>query len=180
MTRDRIDLLQQQWRSERPELDPTPMAVVGRVLRLAKLLEASLERALQPFELAAWEFDVLATLRRHGAPYRMSATRLATSSMLTSGAMTNRIDRLEQRGLVERLADPNDRRGVVVALTPRGIELVEQAVAARFEEAAARLAGIAKTDRERLAQGLRRMLLAFPGEALEEAPQPPEPEQGSR
>lgn len=141
------------------------MAVVGRVLRLARRFEDSVEKALAPLDLALWEFDVLATLRRHGAPFRISASQLAHASMLTSGAMTNRIDRLEKRGLVQRLDDPSDRRGVLVALTNRGTELVDRAIVARFAEARSHVVDLSPTQRERLERTLRTLLARFPEES---------------
>lgn len=166
MSTDRLDLIVGQWAKERPDLDATPMAVVGRILRLARRMEDSVEKALAPFELALWEFDVLATLRRHGPPFRMSASLLAEASMLTSGAMTNRIDRLEKRGLVQRRDDPDDRRGVLVALTPRGVETVDRAIEARFAEARTHVDALSEAQRDKLERTLKAMLSRFPGEQV--------------
>ncbi len=134
MDTDLIDLLVSQWRSIRPELDPQPMRTSGRLLRVAKLLEQRTEAVLRPFGLSLWQFDVLATLRRNDCD--LSPGQLLSATMLTSGAMTHRLDRLETSELIERRPDPEDRRGVRVHLTKAGRELVDQAIVARFEEAA--------------------------------------------
>ena len=133
MDTDLIDLLVSQWRSIRPELDPQPMRTSGRLLRVAKLLEQRTEAALRPFGLSLWQFDVLATLRRNDCD--LSPGQLLSATMLTSGAMTHRLDRLETSELIERRPDPEDRRGVRVHLTKAGRKLVDQAIVARFEEA---------------------------------------------
>jgi DNA-binding MarR family transcriptional regulator len=165
MSQDLIDELMEQWRRERPELDPSAMGVVGRVLRLAGYLERSVEVALKPFGLSLWQFDVLATLRRAGKPYRLSPTQLMRAVMLSSGAMTNRLDRLETAGLVKREPDPNDRRGVLITLTPKGRQLADEAIQARFEEARARIASLSKSERRALERGLRRLLESVEGSA---------------
>lgn len=158
MDQDLIDELMVQWRRERPDLDPSAMGIVGRVLRLAGHLERSVEATLKPFRLGLWQFDVLATLRRTGEPYRLSPKQLMRAVMLSSGAMTHRIDRLEAAGLVAREPDPSDRRGVLIALTPKGVQLVDQAIAARFDEARARIASLSTAEREALEHGLRKLL----------------------
>jgi len=160
MSDDLIDELIAQWRRERPDLDPVAMGVVGRVLRLAGCLQRSVERALAPFGLSLWQFDVLATLRRSGAPFRCSPTQLRRAVMLSSGAMTNRIDRLEAAGLVKRGPDPQDRRGVLIALTPKGRRLVDRAIIARFEEASQATASLSAAERGSLEEGLRKLLAA--------------------
>ena len=101
------------------------MGVVGRILRLAAGLQRRGEESLAPFNLSMWQFDVLATLRRAGAPFRLSPTQLMRAVMLTSGAMTNRLDRLETAGLVRREPDPADRRGLQIVLTSQGLKLVD-------------------------------------------------------
>src|SRR5690606_39108782 len=124
MDQDVIDEVIKQWRRERPDLDPTPLAVVGRILRLSCHFERQTNEALKPFDLPIWGFDLLGTLRRSGEPYTLTPTELMKSAMLSSGAMTNRIDRLETMGLVERKPAPNDRRSLHVVLTPKGLELI--------------------------------------------------------
>ncbi len=125
MAADRIDRILLQWQQEIPQLDASPLAVVGRILRLARLLERQREALLAPHGLSIWSFDVLATLRRQGPPYQLTPTELYGLLMLSSGAMTNRIDRLEADGLVERHRESSDRRSVLVRLTARGQELVD-------------------------------------------------------
>ena len=133
MDTDIIDLLISQWKHVRPDLDPKPMRISGRLLRLAKTIERRTEAALRPFDLSMWQFDVLATLRRYDRD--LSPGELLTATMLTSGAMTHRLDRLESAGWIERRPDPEDRRGVKVHLTRSGRTLVDKAIEARLEEA---------------------------------------------
>lgn len=133
MTQDLISLLIEQWNRIRPDLSPDSMRTSGRLLRLAKLIERRTEALLKIYDLSLWQFDVLATLRRHDRD--LSPGELLQATMLTSGAMTNRLDRLEKAGFVERSPDPNDRRGVRVFLTTVGRELVDQVIEARFAEA---------------------------------------------
>ena len=117
VNRDVIDELQHDWLRQRPDLDPEPIGVVLRIQTLAKILGNQTAEKLQQYDLQWWQYDVMATLRRQGEPFIMPATELAAAVMLTSGAMTNRIDRLEQKGLVRRIKDENDLRRVLVQLT---------------------------------------------------------------
>jgi DNA-binding MarR family transcriptional regulator len=158
-----IDELVAQWRRARPELDPSAMGIVGRTLRLAGHWERSVEAALKPFGLSLWQFDMLATLRRVGAPYSLSPTQLMQAVMLSSGAMTNRIDRLEAAGLVQREPDPQDRRSVWITLTSKGKRLIDEAIAARFEEARERIAPLTLAERRALERGLRKLLRTMEG-----------------
>lgn len=157
MKGDQVDLFIEQWQRERPDLEPSPLAVVSRVLMLAKWLEQSADRALARFGLSLWQFDVLAALRRSGAPFRLSPTQLMQLVTLTSGAMTNRIDRLEEVGLVVREPDPSDRRGVLIRLTAEGRRLVDEAIAVRLEDARQNLAGFSRAEQKDLAGFLRRL-----------------------
>ena len=159
MEKDIIDQLIDQWKRERPDLDARPMAVVGRILRLAALLDRRVNEALKPFGLAAWGFDILATLRRHGEPYAMTPTQLMEAVMLSSGAMTNRIDRLEKLDLVERQPSPSDRRSLRVQLTREGRKVIEKAIEVRFAEAEDALDGVSQRDRKQLGNLLRNVLL---------------------
>lgn len=134
MSRDFAGRLVAQWRAVRPDLDPAPMALVVRIMRVAALLEERLATVVEAHGLALWEFDVLATLRRSG-PGGLPPKRLLQEMLLSSGAMTNRIDRLEEAGLVERSPDPADRRGTIVRLTPAGKARVDRIVPDRFEDA---------------------------------------------
>ncbi len=159
MKRDVVGEVLQQWQIERPDLDSGPMAVVGRILRLAGHLERRANEAIKPFELAIWGFDVLGALRRRGKPYSMTPTELMRAVMLSSGAMTNRIDRLEAQGLVERKADLDDRRSFQVALTAKGLRVVNEATAVRFKEAKDAQKSLSATEARQLAALLQKMLL---------------------
>jgi len=160
MSRDIIDELQDDWSEERPDLDSEAMGVVLRIQALDKILGDQVADRLREHGLQWWQYDVLSALRRQGKPFRMAATELAEASMLTSGAMTNRIDRLEQKGLVRRLTDSEDRRRVLVELTPEGVERVENATKARFEIATAAISGLDRKSRRQLSNLLRLLLLA--------------------
>ena len=158
--RDLVDDLQAAWAEERPELDAEALSVVVRIQLLGRLLSRDAEQALEPLGLKLWEYDVLSVLRRQGRPYRLPASELARESMLSSGAMTTRIDRLEERGLVYREADPADRRGVNVVLSEAGLSLVDQALAARLEAAEIQLDSLPARERAAVSGGLRKLLLA--------------------
>lgn len=156
--KDIIDELQSDWIKQRPDLDPEPMGVVLRIQALAKILGDQTAEKLQNFDLQWWQYDVLSTLRRQGAPFIMAATELAETSMLTSGAMTNRIDRLEKEQLVRRIKDDNDLRRVLVQLTKKGLKLIEGATEARFESAMEALEALSREQRESLSSLLRLVL----------------------
>ena len=131
---DGVDRIIAQWARERPDLDTTAMAVFGRIYRLARMSGDHVERAYADYGIGRAEFDVLATLRRSGAPFQLSPGVLAESMMLSSGGTTARLDRLEKAGLVERIPSPGDRRSVLVRLTDQGREIIDGAVAAGLEE----------------------------------------------
>lgn len=131
--RDAVDSILEQWRRERPDLDASPMGPIGRIKRCAILLEQQLEVCFTRFDLVSWEFDMLATLRRSGAPYCLSPTALFSTLMVTSGTMTHRLKRLETRGLIMRTASQNDARSTLVQLTPEGLALIERAVGPHVE-----------------------------------------------
>lgn len=156
--RDHIDQVGEQWARERPELDSSGFALVGRLLVLGKLLERRVGEALAPMDLALWAFDVLATLRRQGPPYRLTPTELSRATLLTPGAMTNRVDRLVGAGLVRREAEPTDRRGVRVVLTSKGLDLVDRAIQTRFDEANSAVSGLSTNERRTLERILRKLL----------------------
>jgi DNA-binding MarR family transcriptional regulator len=158
VNRDAIDALQQDWSEQRPDLDPEPMGVVLRIQALAKVLGDQTAARLQEYDLQWWQYDVLSTLRRQGRPYSLPATALAESAMLTSGAMTNRIDRLEEQGLVRRRKDASDRRKVLVQLTDKGLKRIESATEARFEAAMDALEALNARQRASLSNLLRRIL----------------------
>ncbi len=157
---DAVDQVLADWRAARPDLDPEPLALVGRVLVLARLLEARVDEALDRHRLTLGQFDILATLRRHGPAGGLSPKRLMTSVVLSSGGMTSRLDKLAERGLITRSPDADDRRGVVVALTAKGRKLIDAATATRFADAADSLPPLSAGDRARLEKMLRVWLLA--------------------
>ena len=158
MNTDTIDRLQSDWRVQRPDLDNAPIGVVLRIQALAKILGDQTASRLQQFDLQWWQYDVLSTLRRQGKPFIMAATELAEANMLTSGAMTNRIDRLEEDDLVRRIKDHNDGRRVLVQLTKDGLSLVEEATKARFETATDALESLSNQQRKPLNDLLRLVL----------------------
>jgi DNA-binding MarR family transcriptional regulator len=155
---DGVDRIIEQWAAERPDLDTAPMAIFGRIFRLARNGGDATEHAYAAYGIGRAEFDVLATLRRSGAPYRLSPGALAASMMLSSGGTTARLDRLEKAGLVERSPDPNDRRGVLVRLTDRGKEIIDQAVGAGLESQQRLLAHLSRADQAKLDALLRAAL----------------------
>lgn len=162
MNPDRIDHILEQWQRELPQVDGSPLAVIGRVLRIARLLEKHRETLLAEFGLSVWSFDLLATLRRQGPPYQLKPTDLYSLLMLSSGAMTNRIDRLEQDGTVVRLRDAGDRRSVIVQLTPKGVELADAVMPVLFAKEHELLAQFAAPEElEALVPLLRRFLLSL-------------------
>lgn len=158
MTQDRIDEILTQWQHEAPDLDLSSLAVVGRILRLARLLEKHRETVLADFDLNVWAFDMLATLRRQGPPYQLKPTDLYGLLMLSSGAMTNRIDRLEKEGLVTRLRDPDDRRSVMVQLTSQGMQRVDAVMPVLFERENQLLAALSETETATLVALLKQTL----------------------
>jgi DNA-binding MarR family transcriptional regulator len=154
---DRIDRLLAEWHAERPELDAAAMAVVGRLLSIGRLLEARANAALKPLGLHYTDLDVLATLRRGGRPYRRTPTELRDAVLITSGAMTACLDRLEGNGLIARVADPRDRRSSAAELTTEGRKRIDKAIAVRFAEAADSLANLSDAERARLAALLKKL-----------------------
>ena len=162
---DEVDGLLDAWHRERPDLDVAPLAVLSRVSRLARHLDRARRAAFAEHELEAFEFDVLAALRRAGPPYELSPGQLLRQTLVGSGTMTNRLDRLESRGLVRRRPDPEDGRGVRVRLTTRGQARVDAAVTDLLAREKALLAALPDTDRDQLARLLREVLLRFEGPA---------------
>ncbi len=158
---DYVDYILKQWTDERPDLDGSPMGIVGRIVRLARHFERNIQNNLAAFDLSIGEFEVLATLRRSGAPYQLSPTDLYRSVMLSSGAMTNRVDRLEQAGLVYRSPDPSDRRGVLVSLTHQGITLIDKVIAVHFASMQRLLSELTPVEQKLMADSLRKLLLSF-------------------
>jgi DNA-binding MarR family transcriptional regulator len=163
--RDRVDEVLDQWAVERPDLDVSPMAVIGRLSRATRLVERAVNEALEAEGLQSGEFDILATLRRSGTPFQLTPGALVTASMVTSGAVTARLDRLVEKGLVTREVDPANRRSVIVTLTRSGRRLVDRVVEVHVANEERLLAPLSARDRERLA-GLLRTLLVGLGDRL--------------
>lgn len=158
---DDVDRIVEAWRRERPDLDVQPLTVLSRVTRLARHLDHAREESFSTHNLDGWEFDVLAALRRAGEPYSLSPGQLASETMVTSGTMTNRVDRLVARGLVNRFPDPEDRRGVRVELTHEGKQAVDGALTDLLKREHVLLDQLDSADREALAQLLRTLLAQF-------------------
>jgi len=159
---DRVDLILEQWRRERPDLDTAPMGVIGRISRLSRELELRLDPAFARHGLESGLFDVLAALRRAGPPYRLRPTDLAASLMLTSSGTTKRLDRLEQAGLITRQPDPGDRRGLLIELTPAGRRLVDATLIEHMANEHNLLSALTPAERGQLASLLRKLLLGLP------------------
>lgn len=159
--RDEVDDLVEAWARERDDLDLGPVAVFSRISRLAHHVDRARRQAFTAHDIESWEFDVLAALRRAGRPYELSPGRLLRETLVTSGTMTNRVDRLATRGLVERHPDPSDRRGVLVRLTPEGKDAVDGAFAALLDAERDLLTGLSAKDQTELADLLRRLLVPF-------------------
>jgi DNA-binding MarR family transcriptional regulator len=157
---DSIEGLLAEWRRERPDLDPWPFAIFGRVWRLSANLLGDAEKWLAPVGLTFESFSLIVTLRRSGPPYELNPTALYRESLLSSGAITNRIDRVEAQGLVKRLPDPNDRRGTIVQLTAKGRTVADRAIKLHFEALAEELSGIDRAERDQLAALLSKLLLS--------------------
>jgi DNA-binding MarR family transcriptional regulator len=158
---DEVDRLVAAWRRERPDLDVEPLEVLSRVSRLARHLDRARRSAFETSELEPWEFDVLAALRRAGSPYQLSPGSLITQTLVTSGTMTNRIDRLETRGLVERLKDPDDRRGVLVRLTKDGRRRVDAALTDLLAHEREILSALPQAQQTQLGALLRSLTVPF-------------------
>lgn len=160
--RDHVDTILEQWTRERPELDSLPMGVVGRTLRLAKVFEREILRTIARYDLTFGEFDVLAVLLRSGPPHALTPTRLLDSLMLSSGALTNRLDRLESAGLIARAPDPTDRRGVVVSLTDAGAARIGEAITAHVANEHSMLDDcLSVREQESLTRIMRKVLVKF-------------------
>lgn len=162
-TPDEVDRIVAAWRRERPDLDVAPLGVLSRVTRLARHLDRARRAAFAQHDLESWDFDVLSALRRAGAPYQLSPGQLVTQTLVTSGTMTNRIDRLASRGLVVRHRDPADRRGVLVRLTDEGLARVDAALADLLASERELLAGLSGAEQESLSDLLRRLVAPFDG-----------------
>ncbi|HEY6666172.1 MAG TPA: MarR family transcriptional regulator [Propionibacteriaceae bacterium] len=162
-TRDEVDTIVEAWRRERPDLDLAPMEVLSRISRLARHLDRLRANAFSAHDLESWEFDVLAALRRTGPPYRLSPGQLLRETLVTSGTMTNRVDRLVERGLVTRQDHPNDRRGVLVELTDAGRDAVDAALAELIAAERQIMAALDVADHDQLTRSLRLLLARYGG-----------------
>lgn len=159
---DRAARAMEQWKRERPDLDVSPMGVIGRLSEVSsQIARDRLAPTFARFGLQSGEFDVLATLRRSGAPHALTPTDLYEATMVTSGAMTARLDRLEKAGLIQRAPHPSDRRGVVVQLTAKGLELIDEALAAHVANEHQILAGLTIEDRQILARLLEKLIASL-------------------
>lgn len=160
--RDGVDVILEQWRRERPELDHSPIGVIGRISRLARELEARLEPVYREHGLEAGWHDVLATLRRAGPPYRLRPTEFASTLMLTSSGTTKRLDRLEQAGLIKRGPDPQDRRATLITLTAAGRRLIDTVTEAHLANERRQLSVLSVAEQRRFADLLRKLQLGLP------------------
>ncbi|WP_026127103.1 MarR family winged helix-turn-helix transcriptional regulator [Nocardiopsis xinjiangensis] len=156
--RDEVDGLIEAWRSQRPDVDVRPLEVFSRVSRLSRHLDRARRTVFTEHAIEPWEFDVLAELRRSGPPYELSPGRLLRATLVTSGTMTNRVDRLAAAGLVRRRPDPADKRGVLVRLTDKGAGHIDDALASLLSYEEGLLAPMQAEDREQLASLLRSLL----------------------
>src|SRR5215470_7204880 len=161
LLRDEVDDLVAAWRAQRPDLDVEPMQVLSRISRLARHLDIARRGAFAEHELESWEFDVLSALRRQGPPFQLTPGALLRATLVTSGTMTNRIDRLAAEGLVRREPDPRDKRGVLVALTEQGVARADAALADLLRRERVLLAGLDDGERQHLADLMRILLAPF-------------------
>ena len=159
--RDEVDELVAAWRAQRPDLDVEPLQVLSRISRLARHLDIARRGAFASHDLEAWEFDVLSALRRQGPPFQLTPGALVRATLVTSGTMTNRIDRLAADDLVRREPDPSDKRGVLVTLTAAGADRVDAALADLLRRERELLAGLDQTERTQLAGHMRTLLAPF-------------------
>jgi DNA-binding MarR family transcriptional regulator len=176
---DHVDHILKQWAAVRPELDVSPMGIIGRMSRLSRFLERSIATVLSDHGLNEPQFAVLAALRRAGPPHCLSPTDLYNALLVSSGAMTNRLDRLAAAGLVRRVPDPTDGRSLLVQLTRKGQKVIDEAVAAHTENEHRLLASLAPAERRQLADLLRRLLLQFEDHSLPTSPRRPTRQAGA-
>ena len=167
---DHVDRLRGQWARELPDLDTEPMAILGRALRLTNLARPGIEATFAGFGLDRGEFDVIATLRRSGPPYRLTPTEMYSALMISSGGLTHRLDRLERAGLIRREKSAEDGRSVLVVLTEAGFTRAETAVRTDMASEAALLRALAPAERDALAALLRKLLAAIEADTGPDAP----------
>jgi DNA-binding MarR family transcriptional regulator len=157
--RDAVDRITSEWNHVRPDLDVTPIEIVGRISRLSRLFDRELSANFQQHGIEAWMYDVLATLRRIGPPHELTAGELVRQTMVTTGALTNRIDRLEARGFVQRAPSSTDRRSVIVRLTDEGLRLVDTVATSHLETERRLIARLNDQQRTALTRSLRVLAL---------------------
>jgi DNA-binding MarR family transcriptional regulator len=167
---DGVDAIRDQWRRERPDLDTSPVGVIGRISRLSREIERRLEPVYAASGLEPGWYDVLATLRRAGPPYRLRPTDFAATLMLTTSGTTKRLDRLEAGGYVTREPDPSDRRGVLITLTPEGRSLVDQAAVQHLANERRILSGLSAAEQRQLADLLRKLSITLPPQDKDATP----------
>lgn len=158
---DAIDRVVEQWFKEKPDLDTQPMAIMGRLMRIAKYMETRVAELHKQYDLKMGEFDVLATLRRAGDPYRLTPSALINSMMLTSGAMTNRLDKLEKKGLISREHSKEDRRSVTVELTSDGLQLIDNLILEHVEVQRDFIRGLSDEEKVQVNKALKTLLPQF-------------------
>lgn len=159
--RDTVDRLTGQWQSQRPDLDLGAMALIARLKRCSQLVGPMLDEVYAEHGLSAGDFDVLATLRRSGAPYCLSPTELFDSLLLTSGTMTHRLKRMEGKGLIERIANPDDARSMLVRLSAKGVQIIEACVGAHVANETRILSVLTPQQQNALSEGLRALLVSL-------------------
>ena len=164
---DAVDSFLAQWQRERPEMDASPMGVVGRLARVSRLVEREIGDYFAGEGMEGWEFDVLATLRRAGRPYTLTPKALVARTMVGSAAMTNRVDRLVTKGLVTRETDPANRRSILISLTDTGYEAVENVIDGHVANAARLMDGFAPAERTELNRLLRKLSISLGDRAAE-------------
>jgi DNA-binding MarR family transcriptional regulator len=158
---DTIDEFIKAWRRERPDLDPSPLGILGRVQRISARLVSATEDLLEPMRIGWEAFSLIVSLRRAGKPYAMRPTDIYRQSLITSGAATNRIDRVSKLGLVRRVPDPSDRRGIIVELTPAGKALADRAIDLQFTMLDERLSALTRSERAQLSALLAKLLFSL-------------------
>jgi DNA-binding MarR family transcriptional regulator len=151
---DAVDRIMEQWKAEKPRLDLSAMALIGRLKRCSALITPRLDRVFSKYELSGWEFDVLATLRRAGAPYCLAPTLLFNTLMVSSGTMTHRLIQLEKKALIKRVADKKDARSKLVQLTHSGFQLIDKAVDEHVQNELDMLSALGHEDTAKLNEGL--------------------------
>jgi DNA-binding MarR family transcriptional regulator len=160
-TSDTIGEFIKAWRRERPDLDPFPLGILGRVQRISARLVSATEELLEPMQIGWEAFSLIVSLRRAGKPYAMRPTDIYRQSLITSGAATNRIDRVSKLGLVRRVPDPSDRRGIIVELTPSGKTLADRAIDLQFAMLDERLSALTRSERVQLSALLSKLLFSL-------------------